>query len=40
MTTYLAERIEWHDKNYRACRALISDKKFDQLEKKSFKNRS
>ena len=33
MTTYLEERIEWYDENYRAGRALISDKQFDQLEK-------
>jgi len=30
---YLEERIEWYDENYRAGRALISDKQFDQLEK-------
>ena len=33
MKTYLEERIEWYDENYRKGRALISDKKFDQLEK-------
>ena len=33
MPTYLEERIEWYDENYRAGRALISDKQFDQLEK-------
>ena len=33
MSTYLEERIEWYDENYRAGRALISDKQFDQLEK-------
>ena len=33
MNTYLEERIEWYDENYRTGRALISDKQFDQLEK-------
>ena len=33
MKTYLEERIEYYDENYRAGRALISDKQFDQLEK-------
>ena len=33
MTTYLEERIEWYDENYRAGRALISNEQFDQLEK-------
>ena len=31
--TYLEERIEWFDNNYRDGNALISDKQFDQLEK-------
>jgi len=31
--TYLEERIEWYDDNYRNGTALISDKQFDQLEK-------
>ena len=33
MTTYLEERIEWYDQNYRIGRPLITDKQFDQLEK-------
>ena len=33
MKTYLEERIEWYDNNYRNGNALISDKQFDQLEK-------
>ena len=33
MKTYLEERIEYYDLEYRAGRALISDKQFDQLEK-------
>ena len=37
MKTYLEERIEWYDENYRAGRALISNKQFDQLEKNLFR---
>ena len=33
MKTYLEERIEWFDDNYRNGNALISDKQFDKLEK-------
>ena len=33
MKTYLEERIEWYDDNYRNGNALVSDKQFDQLEK-------
>ena len=33
MKTYLEERIDWFDHNYRNGNALISDKQFDQLEK-------
>ena len=33
MKTYLEERIEWYEYNYRNGNALISDKQFDQLEK-------
>jgi DNA ligase (NAD+) len=33
MTTYLEERLEWYDHNYRIGNALIADKQFDQLEK-------
>jgi len=40
MTIYLEERLEWYDYNYRIGNALITDKQFDQLEKKSFKNKS
>ena len=32
MTTYLEERLQWYDENYRSGNALISDKQFDQLE--------
>ena len=37
MKTYLEERIEWYDDNYRNGNALISDKQFDQLEKNLFR---
>ncbi len=33
MKSYLEERIEWYDYNYRNGNALISDTQFDQLEK-------
>ena len=33
MTTYLEEKIKYYDDEYRAGRALITDKKFDQLER-------
>ncbi len=33
MKTYLEERIEWYDDNYRNGNALISDRQFNQLEK-------
>ena len=33
MKTYLEERIEWYDDNYRNGNALISDHQFDQLER-------
>ena len=32
MSTYLEERLQWYDDNYRAGNALISDAQFDQLE--------
>ena len=32
MSTYLEERIEWYDHNYRMGTPLISDDQFDQLE--------
>ena len=32
MSTYLEERLQWYDNNYRAGNALISDAQFDQLE--------
>jgi len=32
MKTYLEERIEWYEDNYRNGNALISDKQFDRLE--------
>ena len=34
METYLEERIKYYDEEYRAGCALITDKQFDQLEKK------
>ena len=37
MKTYLEERIEWYDDNYRTGNALISDKQFDQLEINLFR---
>ncbi len=33
MKTYLEERIDWYDYNYRNGNALISDRQFDHLEK-------
>ena len=33
MKSYLEERINYYDEEYRAGRALITDKKFDQLER-------
>ena len=33
MNTYLEERLNWYDENYRNGNALISDAQFDQLEK-------
>ena len=33
MSSYLEERIKYYDEEYRAGRALITDKQFDQLEK-------
>ena len=35
MSTYLEERINWYDENYRNGNALISDAQFDQLENNS-----
>ena len=32
MTTYLEERLQCYDDNYRAGNALVSDSQFDQLE--------
>ena len=37
MKTYLEERIEWYDDNYRNGNALITDKQFDQLENNLLK---
>ena len=37
MKSYLEERIEWYDYNYRNGNALISDKQFDKLEKNLLK---
>ncbi len=36
MTTYLEERLEWYDHNYRIVNVLITDKQFDQLEKNLY----
>ena len=33
MTTYLEERLQWYDENYRSGNAMINDKQFDQLER-------
>ena len=33
MSTYLEERLEWYEHNYRMGNALNIDKQFDQLEK-------
>ena len=32
MSTYLEERLQWYDENYRNGNALISDAQFDQWE--------
>ena len=37
MTTYLEERLQWYDDNYRAGNALISDSQFDKLESNLFR---
>ena len=37
MNTYLEERIEWYDHNYRMGTPLISDSQFDQLEANLYK---
>ena len=37
MSTYLEERIEWYDENYRKGIPLISDDQFDQLEANLYK---
>ena len=37
MSSYLEERIKYYDEEYRAGRALITDKQFDQLEKNLFR---
>ena len=37
MSTYLEERIEWYDHNYRVGTPLISDTQFDQLEANLYK---
>ena len=37
MITYLEERLQWYDDNYRAGNALISDAQFDQLENNLFR---
>ena len=37
MSTYLEERIKYYDEEYRAGRALITDKQFDQLENNLFR---
>lgn len=37
MSTYLEERIKYYDEEYRAGRALITDKQFDKLEANLFR---
>ena len=37
MTTYLEERLQWYDENYRAGNALITDAQFDKLEANLFR---
>ena len=37
MSTYLEERIEWYDHNYRMGTPLISDSQFDQLESNLYR---
>ena len=37
MSTYLKERLQWYDDNYRADNALNSDAQFDQLENNLFR---
>ena len=37
MSSYLEERIEWYDHNYRMGTPLISDSQFDKLEADLFK---
>ena len=37
MSTYLEERIEWYDHNYRMGTPLINDDQFDKLEAKLFR---
>ena len=37
MTSYLEERLQWYDENYRAGNALISDAQFDKLEANLFR---
>ena len=36
MKIYLEEGLEWYDQNYRIGNSLITDKQFDQLDKKLF----
>ena len=37
MSSYLEERIEWYDYNYRMGNALITDAQFDKLEANLFR---
>ena len=37
MSSYLEERIEWYDYNYRMGNALITDSQFDKLEANLFR---
>ena len=37
MSTYLEERIEWYDHNYRMGTPLINDDQFDKLEANLFR---
>ena len=37
MSTYLEEKVEFYDQEYRAGNALISDAQFDKLEANLFR---
>ena len=37
MVSYLEERIQWYDHNYRMGNALITNQQFDKLEANSYR---